>query len=374
MPEELLEFHAAAIPGTETVLRDELAELGFRSVRLNRGGIPFRGTRRDGWRACLTSRLAQRIQLLVTRFSAPTEGALYGGAQAVDWTRWIGPRHSLAIRAVSNGSALRHTGYIALKIKDAIVDQVRDATGRRPDVDREAPDLRVFVHLANDRAAIYLDLAGEPLHRRGYRTEAGAAPLRETLAAALLRLAGWDRGTPLIDPLCGSGTIAIEAAQWAAGRAPGLTRDRFGFERWADFTEADADALRAMRGELRGATVPRGARITAADLDEDVLDVARANARRAGVRLSFRTQDACTLQGDDRKAWLVTNPPFGQRLEAEPAFVQRFAATITGLHGWRVALLAGSPAYARHIPLHPTARHPLRNGDLPCEALIYDVP
>ena len=190
------EFFAAAIPGTEKVLCDELRELGFASVRLNRGGVPFRGTWRDGWRACLESRIAQRIQLLVGRFPAPSQEALYDQTRKIDWSPFITPNQTLSISAVVRASQINHSGFAALKVKDAIVDQVREKTQDRPSVDKEDADVRIFMHLANDKAAIYLDLAGEPLHRRGYRTETGEAPLRETLAAALLRMSGWDRQSP----------------------------------------------------------------------------------------------------------------------------------------------------------------------------------
>ena len=372
MPEPL-EFHASCIPGTERALRDELSELGFRSARLNRGGIPFRGPREEGWRACLTSRIAQRIQLVVSRFPAPTEDALYGGVNAIPWEQYVGPSQTLAVRSVSQGSALRHTGFVALKAKDAIVDRVRDRAGRRPSVSKDDPDLKVFVYLAGDNATLCLDLAGEPLHRRGYRLATGEAPLRETLAAAILRLSGWDRETPLIDPMCGSGTIAIEAAQWAAGLAPGLSRERFGFERWADFGDGDAERLRALRGELRGSAGEAG-RISGADIAADAIKAARSNARSAGVRLSLKERSVLELQSDGSRNWLVSNPPYGRRLDASPDFLHAFTAKVQSLHGWQVCLLTGTPEYERRISIHPAARYPIKNGDIDCDLLIYDVP
>ena len=248
---EKLEFFAGCIPGTESVLCEELRELGFSSVRLNRGGIPFRGAWSEGWRACLESRIAQRIQLLLLRFPCPTQEALYDGVQSIDWNPYITHRQTLSVSAFCTSSTLRHSGFVALKAKDAIVDRIRLQEGKRPSVDREDPDLRVFIYLANDKASVYLDLSGDALHRRGYRKQGGEAPLRETLAAALIGLSGWDRRSPFMDPMCGSGTIAIEAALWAANKAPGLTRERFGFERWANFSPDDALAMRELRGALR---------------------------------------------------------------------------------------------------------------------------
>ena len=373
MPDDTLQLFASCISGTEPALCDELRELGFRSVRLNRGGIPFRGTREEAWRACLQSRIAQRIQMLLARFPAPDERALYQGVRSVDWRPYVTPRQTLSVSAVTRSSRLNHSGFVALKAKDAIVDQGRGLGDRRPSVDRNDPDVRVFVYLAADRASVYLDLSGEALHRRGYRLRAGEAPLRETLAAALLRFSGWDRKTPLVDPLCGSGTIAIEAAQWAVNRAPGLDRARFGFERWADFTQEDAETLRGICGELRGAVSGAPPSIQAADIDPAMIEAAKVNARAAGVRLAFRCRALADLQGGDARAVVVTNPPYGKRLEKEPDFCRRFASAISRLHGWRVCLLAGDEAYAREIPARPELDLPLPNGDLPCRFLVYEI-
>jgi putative N6-adenine-specific DNA methylase len=241
-------------------------------------------------------------------------------------------------------------------------------------VDRDDPDVRVFVYLVDDRATVYLDLAGESLHRRGYRTEAGEAPLRETLASTMLRLSGWDRRKRLVDPLCGSGTIAIEAAQWAGQVAPGLARERFGFERWANFDEAAADGMRVLRGELRRGATACHARIVAADQNAEVLEIARRNARAAGVRLAFRQQSVMDLRPDGEPGMIVTNPPYGVRMPVEGDFCRELAATFSRLHGWRVCILAGSEEYRRQLAVRPRANFPLSNGDLACEFLIYDIP
>ena len=218
---EAVPFFAAAAPGTEPALYAELRELGLPHVRQGGGGIPFRGAWRDGWRACLESRVAQRILAEVARFEAADADALYAGAAAVDWARFLTPAHTLSVSAVTAGSEVfRHSGFTALKVKDAIVDRVRGPSGDRPSVARSDPDVRVSVYVRRQTVTLYVDLSGEPLSRRGYRTEAGEAPLRETLAAAILRLAGWDRVTPFLDPMCGSGTLAIEAALWASDAAP----------------------------------------------------------------------------------------------------------------------------------------------------------
>ena len=367
------EFFASAIPHTERALCEELRELGFKSVRLNRGGIPFRGTWQDGWRACLESRIATRIQALMLRFPAPGQDALYKGIQQVDWTPHVSHRTTLSVSAVCNASAINHSGFAALKVKDAIVDQVRARCGRRPSINKEDADVRVFLYLLQDRAAVYLDMSGDALHRRGYRTKTGEAPLRETLAAAMLRLAGWDRKTPLVDPLCGSGTIAIEAALWAANRAPGLGRERFGFERWADFGEEARQAMRELRGRLRGAASGQMPKIQASDNDGGVLELARQNARAAGVRLSFRQRDISDLQVGGRRTLIVTNPPYGVRLGADEEFQRKVMAVFSRQHGSRLAILAGSPHYERLMSSKPKFKIRIPNGDLKCDLLVYDI-
>lgn len=370
---EILEFFAGCITGTESALCEELRELGFASVRLNRGGIPFRGRWRDGWRACLESRIAQRIQVCLRRFPCPNQEALYRGVQSVDWRAYITHRQTLSVSSVCLSSALRHSGFVALKTKDAIVDQLRAADGKRPSVGRDDPDVRVFVYLVNDKATVYLDLSGDALHRRGYRKRTGEAPLRETLAAAMVRLSGWDRRSPFVDPMCGSGTIAIEAALWAANKAPGLARERFGFERWANFSADDAAVLREIRGSLRRAASGQVPRIQAGDEHPEAVEAARANARAAGVRLAFRQRSLFDLQAGEAPTTAVTNPPYGIRLEKDVDFCRHVASAVSRLHGWRVCLLAASTDYERAIPAVPKMRVPLLNGDIECDFLVYDI-
>jgi 23S rRNA G2445 N2-methylase RlmL len=373
---EICEFYASAAGGTESAVRDELSELGFQRVRLNRGGIPFFGTWEDGWRACLQSRTAQRIMVVLARFAAPGPEALYDGVRQVDWSRFVSPHQTLAVSAFVHASQITHSGFAALRVKDAIVDQLRDRAGRRPDVDRDDPDVRVFLYLAGERATLYLDLAGEALFRRGYRSGAGEAPLKETLAAVMLRLAGWDRATPLVDPMCGSGTLPIEAALWAGNVAPGLFRPRFGFERWANFDPRAAAAMAELRGQLRAQAHGQHPGLSAMDADAAVLEQAKVNARQAGVRIRFRQAEVRDLRPDGGPGrLLVVNPPYGQRLDADHRLYQEMATAFGRLSGWRLAILAGSPLIARTMaPLKSLRRFELRNGDLPCELLLYEVP
>jgi len=369
-----MEFWVSAARGTEAALRDELGELGFGELRIAAGGVRLRGPWEDGWRACLESRIAQRVLVSLARFDAADGDSLYAGVRAIDWDPYLTAGHTLAVTGSCRDSSFRHSGFIALKTKDAIVDQLRDRHGSRPSVARNDPDVHVFVYILNDRATVYLDLAGVPLHRRGYRTRIGEAPLKETLAAALLRLAGWDRATPLVDPMCGSGTIGIEAALWAASIAPGIARPRFGFERWALHDEAAAARLSALRQEARARAHGQAPRILLSDIDPQAVEDARANARAAGVRVGFRCCDLADLAWPGPPALVVTNPPYGERLSAGAEFLRRMASSLCRLHGYRVGVLAGAPAIAKAMPLRPAQEFPLYNGDIPCRFLLYEVP
>jgi 23S rRNA (guanine2445-N2)-methyltransferase / 23S rRNA (guanine2069-N7)-methyltransferase len=249
-------FFATAAKGTEPLLRDELQELGLKRVRADRGGVHFGAQLADAYRACLWSRIALRVLEPLAEFACPHEDALYDGVRRIDWTRVLDAQRTLAVRAACRSSRLTHTQYIAQRSKDAVVDQLREKLGARPSVDRQDPDVQLFVHLLKDHATVYLDYSGDSLHAHGFRAQQGAAPIKETLAAALVRYSGWDRESPLVDPMCGSGTLLLEAGLWAARRAPGLARGDFGFERWADFDEAARTTIEQLREEARDAARP----------------------------------------------------------------------------------------------------------------------
>lgn len=370
-----MEFFATAAKNTEPALRDELRELGFAGVRCDRGGVHFQGDWSDARRCCFLSRIAMTVLAPLAEFEAPTPDALYAGAAAVDWTAYLSPRHTLAVRAVCRSSHLTHSGFIALRVKDAIVDQVRARCGARPSVDRDDPDVAVFVRLANDRALLALDMAGAPLHRRGYRREGGPAPLKETLAAALLRYSGWDRCSPLADPMCGSGTIPIEAALSAAQVPPGRWRDRFGFERWASHD----DTARRQMAELRAAAAVAAetarsappADIIAGDLDPEAVRRADLNAKRAGVRLRFFTGSVETLPPLGRPGWVVMNPPYNQRLAAGDELRARLAEFFRRHPDDTIAILSADPRLARSMPRRATECRTLFNGDLECRFWVF---
>jgi 23S rRNA G2445 N2-methylase RlmL len=225
-----------------------------------------------------------------------------------------------------------------------------------------------------DRATIYLDLAGDPLHRRGYRLRGAVAPLKETLAAAILRLSGWDRERPLIDPMCGSGTIALEGALWARNIAPGLARPRFGFERWLNFDGTEKARMLELRQAARARVRREGPEILASDIDDEALDAAAENARRSGLSLAFRRADIKDLSPSTRPGHVVTNPPYDERLAADAFLYAAMARSFVKLHGHRVSILANGPEVVRPIRLRPSSSFEVFNGDIPCRLISFEIP
>lgn len=355
--------------GTEVALKAELRDLGLSGAKADRGGVRVKGGLEAITRLCARSRLAVRVLIEVGSFAAGDERGLYLGIAAIDWSRWLTPDRTLAVRAVSHRSRLAHTGFIAQKTKDAIVDGQRRRGGERSSVDRRDPDLSIFLRLERDRATVLLDASGGSLHRRGWRADAGEAPLKENLAAAMLRLSGWDRERPLVDPFCGSGTIPIEADLWARAVPAQSVHRRFGFERWSDHGE-EAKA-RVARERERGASRELGSGPTCAGSDRDAAAVrnARANAKRALSRARFEARDARDVRLDT-PSHIVGNPPYGERLDA----TESASVVAEALDRWRthhVTLLLPEDAPWAEPPVRPLSEHALYNGPLRCRLLTW---
>ena len=382
-----MRFFATCAKGTEGALRKELSALRLPAVRGDRGGVSFEGRLEAGMRACLQSRTAMRVLLELARFPAPSAEALYEGARTVAWDEWLTVRTTLAVEATVTSSAITHSGFAALKVKDAAVDALRDKLGARPDVDAKDPDVRIVLHLARDEAALSLDLAGEPLHRRGYRALSTDAPLKETLAAAILALGGVDPEAPFVDPMAGSGTLAIEHALRARRIAPGLSR-AFGFQRWPMYRGGPQSAWDRMKVEAREAILPRApAPVLARDMHTKAIEAARRNVVAAGVAedVAIERADARDLAPIAERGFIVTNPPYGERLmsgEEDPRVQQKkLAGFYRGLaemldrhSGWTAVLLSGNPLLERAIRLRAEVDHRLWNGPLEAHLLKYRIP
>lgn len=311
-----MKFFATCAKGTEGALRRELSGLRLHAVRGERGGVSFEGNLEAAMRACLHTRVGMRILLHLSSFPATDATSLYDGVRAVDWLPWLTARTTLAVEASVRDSAITHSGFAALKVKDAIVDALRDKLGARPDVEPKDPDVRIVLHLAKDHADLTLDLAGEPLHRRGYRSGATPAPLKESLAAAVLSLGHVDPDRPFIDPMCGSGTLAIEHALAARRIPPGLGR-AFGFQRWPSYRGVLQSTWDRMKEEARRSALP-----SAPAPSSPGTSSRRRSTRRGGTRPRREWRETSA----SRRATCGTSSPHRARSAARSAPIHRTAS------------------------------------------------
>lgn len=375
------QFFATCPRGLEGLLADELRALQATEVRETRAGVSFAGPLAIAYRACLWSRTASRVLLPLARFPAATPEALYAGVQTVDWDAQLAPDGTLAVDASLAQSALTHSHFVALKVKDAIVDQFRERHGVRPSVNTERPDVRVNVHVQRDMATISIDLSGDSLHRRGYRIDTVAAPLKETLAAAILLRAQWPAlagaGGALVDVMCGSGTLLIEGALMAGDVAPGLLRTYFGFLAWGGHDAETWSALRHEAEARRDAGLARLPVIEGYDVDQRAVRAARANIKEAGLADYIRVQRQglgdCAPRPEERRGLVVANAPYGERLgEAETlkALYKDLGAALARCYaGWEAAVFTGNVDLGRYLQLRAHRVHTLYNGALECRLL-----
>ncbi|AGA89552.1 putative N6-adenine-specific DNA methylase [Thioflavicoccus mobilis 8321] len=369
----------------ESLLADELRGLGIATARETRGGVAFTATLAEAYRVCLWSRVANRVLVTLTRFPAPTPETLYEGAAAFPWEEHLTPERTFAVHLDRIQSQIGDSRYGALKVKDAIADRFRQRYGRRPSVAPERPDVQVHVYLHRDEATLSLDLAGESLHRRGYREQGAAAPLKENLAAAILLRAGWPAiaaaGGNLVDPLCGSGTLPIEAALIAADSAPGLLRTYWGLLGWRQHDPRTWQALLDEAAERRQTGLAGLGRLRGYDRDAGAIRAALANLARAGlaghVHFERRELAEAAPGRDGEQGLIVANPPYGERLgeAAElPAFYALLGARLRErFDGWQAAVLTGNPELGKAMGLRAHRQHRLMNGPLDCRLLHFQV-
>lgn len=369
---------ATCARGLEPVLADELRSLGAREVLPGRGGVGFQGDRALLYRANLWLRTAIRVlkPILTAPVTSPDE--LYEAVQTIDWEKYLTPEHTFAVDCNVRDSHLTHSKYAALRTKDAICDQQMQRHGRRSSIDTDTPMVGLNLHIYRDEAILSLESSGESLHKRGYRPILTRAPLNEALAAALVLLTGWRGETAFVDPLCGSGTLPIEAAWLALRRPPGLTRKRFGFQGWLDFDVGLWAELRdeARRGVLKALPAP----IVGSDLRRDAVQFATTNARAAGIGhlLSFEQQDVrAALPPPGEPGVLLCNPPYGERIGEEkdlrPLYALLGEVFRSRWQGWQAFVFTGNARLARDIGLTPAEKTPLFNGKIPCQLLRFDL-
>ncbi len=370
-------YFATVARGLESLAAQEIEALGGQNVSPGFCGVDFTGDRPLLYRINLWARLPFRILVTVATFPCNTAEDLYDGIQGLDWTTYLTPDQTLAVNATGKTRHLNHSHFTALQVKNAIVDQQRDQTGFRSTIDTQSPDVRVNVHLYREEATVSLDSSGSSLHRRGYRPAVGMAPLKESLAAALIALSGWQPDQAFCDPMCGSGTLPLEASLIARNHAPGLLRDRFGFETWPDF---DAAGWQSLQQEAEAAQQPElAAPIVGCDRDLDVIDQARTNAERCGIdtQLAFYQQDLSDVTAPAPSGIVLCNPPYGKRLGQgdDLAALYKLLGNVLKqqFNGWTAYILSGNKELARAIGLKSAQRWPIYNGTLPCQLMKYEL-
>jgi putative N6-adenine-specific DNA methylase len=371
-------YFVTCAPGLEALLHAEIRVLRLSRVERQVGGVYFEGTPEDAMRANLHLRFAVRILRRISRFEALDADQLYEGVAAVDWAPFLPRGATFCVSAHSRSSLLDHTLFVEQRAKDGLVDSLRAIRGERPDVDKDSPDLRVHVHLFRDRCTLAVDTSGDSLHRRGWRCHQGRAPLAETLAAAVVELSGWDRRSPLIDPFCGSGSILVEAMLIAGNHAPGLFRSRFAFEGFADF---DPRRWARLRSEAEGSiSYPSKLRLFGFDRDPAAIEGAEQNLAAAGLTRHVELGVANVADFSPRSgwnAWVVTNPPYGQRVgEGEDlrSLYRSFGTTLRdACDGYHFAILSGDPDLTRALGLRFEKRTPLQNGAIECELVRGEI-
>jgi putative N6-adenine-specific DNA methylase len=369
------DYFATCGRGVEGVLADELRALGATEVAPGRGGAGFRGDLALLYGACLWLRTAIRVLRPVLEAEVHSPDDLYELVRAHDWSRYLTPDHTLAVDCNVRDSAITHSKYAALRVKDAICDQFVEKCGRRPSVDVDQPMVGFNLHVYRDHAVLSLDAAGESLHKRGYRPIRTKAPLNEALAAALVMLTGWTGDVPFVDPMCGSGTLAIEAAFIALRRPPGLTRKRFGFQGWMEYDVRLWTALRdeARHGVLKALPAP----VLGSDVRGDAVAFSIDNAKAAGIGnlLRFTKRDVRDFEPPlGPPGVLLCNPPYGERLGEERQLRSLYRAlgeVFQRLPGWRCCVFTGNPRLAACIGLDPKEQVSLFNGKIPCRLLMF---
>ena len=378
-------YFATAPKGMEGLLADELRQLDASNVKEVRAGVSFEGDLATAYRACLWSRIANRVLLPVKSFPAADPDELYNGVLAIDWTEHLAVDGTLVVDFSTVQSAINHSQFGAQKVKDAICDQFRHETGERPSVDRQFPDVRVNVFLHRDKATVNIDLSGDSLHRRGYRLEGASAPLKENLAAAILKRAGWlevaGQGGALVDPMCGSGTLPIEAAMIAADIAPGLLRDYWGFNGWK---QHDADCWSGLVEDAKNRRIEGLQKlpvIRGFDASSQAIEIAQDNAAGIGledhIEFSQRAIKDCAAAPDGPPGLVVVNPPYGERLgeteELKPLYKELGDCLKIQYQGWRASVITNDVELGKCLGIRARHINKLYNGALECILLRLEL-
>lgn len=368
------ELIAKTFQGLESVLAKELTDLGANNVQIGRRMVSFTGDKELMYRANFSLRTAIRILKPIKHFKADSADQVYDAVKAIDWSRYLNNDTTFAVDSVVFSKEFRHSKFVAYKVKDAIVDYFREKTGSRPNIRVSNPDLQLNIHIAENDCTLALDSSGESLHRRGYRQEAVEAPLNEVLAAGMILLTGWNGECDLIDPMCGSGTIAIEAALIARNIAPGVFRKEYAFEKWSDFDKDLFDTIYNDDSHER----EFAHKIYGYDINRNAIDIATKNVKAAGLTkvIELNQQDFHKFTQPAEKSIIITNPPYGERISTPDllglykTIGERLKHQFQDNDAW---VLSYREECFEQIGLKPSLKIPLYNGSLECEFRKYQM-
>jgi putative N6-adenine-specific DNA methylase len=361
--------------GLEEILARELQQLGGRNVSVFKRGVSVTGDLGFLYKINLCLHTALKVVIPVTRFTAGNEQELYDSVKRIDWERFISNEDTIMVESVLNSEQFTHSQFVSQKIKDGIVDRFRERTGRRPDVDLLRPSFKLYVHIFRNEVSLNLDSSGDPLYKRGYRADINEAPMKEVLAAGLVRLSGWEKHLMLIDGMCGAGTIAIEAALWANNIPPGYYRNEFGFMRWKNFDEQLYDTIYERSiSRISNDKVE----IIANDIDPATLKKAVGNTRNAKVDdvISCQQQSFFDLQPPRKGGVVILNPPYGERLpvaEIEKLYKEIGDKLKKDFKGFSAWIITSRPEAIKSIGLRPSRKIQIFNGSLECRYLKFEL-
>lgn len=371
-----MEMVAKTLFGLEELLMEELEQLGAENIRLGRRMVLFEGDTELLYKANLHLRTAIRVLLPIKRSKVHNEKSLYKLVQTIDWSQYINTDQTLAVNGVVNSNFFKHSQYIALKTKDAIVDQFRDIDGKRPSVDIDNPDLRINVHIRDEYCTISLDSSGDSLHKRGYKVSTTVAPLNEVLAAGMLMLSGWDKESPLVDPMCGSGSLPIEAALMKCNCPPNIKKS-FGFQKWRDYDKELWDRIfKEAQDQIIEMDGPPT--IYASDMLKKAYHAMQDNAKEAGVdhMIDIQCQKFEVTTAPAEEGLLVFNPPYGERIEPEKIdLLYRTIGDIfkNNYQGWTGWIISSNPGALKSVGLRTSRKIKLFNGALECRFNKYEM-
>src|SRR6056297_783396 len=366
---------AKTFQGLEDVLKKELIHLGASNISIGNRGVEFYGDKALMYKANFHLRTALKILKPIAEFKAQHEIELYDAVQSIPWDTIFDVHQTFAIDSVVYSQHFSHSKYVALKVKDAIVDQFREKYKKRPYVETENPDVQINIHISDNICTLSLDSSGESLHKRGYRIKATKAPLNEVLAAGMILLSGWDFKSNFIDPMCGSGTLLIEAAMIAYGIPPGIYRQKFGFESWKDFDRELFEKIYEEESETKTFKF----KIIGSDISEIAIRIARENISNAALKRKIDlniTPIENYTPPENEKGTIITNPPYGERLKKTN--IPDFYSTLGDLfkdkyQGYSIWLLSSNLNAIKNIGLKPSKKITLYNGPLECKFLEYDI-